>query len=395
MEDYRYHDILAYCTLQIPVNPEEILPYDGVRPLVRPSHSSGDDSSGEWLVTTPNMTFIPTPPIGIREVRARRNGKYALDDRMLHPQFTCKDFDWMVCIPRPCEALADYYWVPVPDDAPTLDGFVLQTDARCLKPSVLKKLRDMHSETSKIGFEALNDKPNVTIISSLILSAELILERLASFPMNFGQLLVAISDFQRACLDVRGLATYLATVYRRMKMIQTDTDLRKSWDVDTSIMGCFTHNPEDVQKLQRVGVPVWWVRPLSNVNLGDTRVHSRALCGLHKDLPQVVLEEYAPWGNNALTFEPIYRGPPGTHLQYSTQRLGCRLVTMVEPSKIAISKLEAQRGIMTRQPQAGKCPESFVSPKSLTWRSERLRNAFAGTVRIIVLFGLQHRARPA
>ncbi|KAH6860607.1 hypothetical protein BKA70DRAFT_1455464 [Coprinopsis sp. MPI-PUGE-AT-0042] len=53
-----------------------------------------------WVVTSPNEYYIPFVVIGIRHVKAWRDGRYGLDDCTQHPQYFTEDFYWMSCIPR-------------------------------------------------------------------------------------------------------------------------------------------------------------------------------------------------------------------------------------------------------------------------------------------------------
>ncbi|RXW19434.1 hypothetical protein EST38_g6422 [Candolleomyces aberdarensis] len=321
---YRATDIFAYHVLEEPVCPEESVTING-SPLFDAKDLERLKAKGVvWMVTSPNMPSIPTPPFGQREVRAREDGRYGLDDRMLHPQFVCKNFQWMSC----------------PDDAPPIEGTVILTDVRTLKQEYLDELRKQQTESCALAFKSLARHPENTLLSSLATHTQQCLER-PTFGLSLCELRNTIGDFQRSCLDIRAFVTYLDTFYPR-HLSASPEDLLRIHPVNTTIMGGFTHSFTNVQLMHQIGIPAWWIRPSIHIRLQDVRVRSDALCKNTVVDERVTMKDFYELGSDIPAFQNVYVGPPGTRLQTQTQRLGCRVVNMVEPSRMAWSALHKQ-----------------------------------------------------
>lgn len=261
---------------------------------------------------------------------------------MIHPQFICTKFEWMCLIPAPSPQHQHLYWVPQPDDAPPVEGSILRTDARTLKPELIERLRKEITTVSKEAFEVLKRHPQNTLLSSLAMHASQCLERLANFGVNYGTLLTTVADAQRCCLDMIGIVRKI-TIYDPRSMPTSVDELNKVWPVDESLMGCFTHDAKMVVHLHRIGVPVYWMRPDTEITLQDTRVFSDAKQLTYQNSRYLVTEDYLPFGFTKPAFDIIYEGPPGTDLQTATQNIGSRMLDMIEPSRIALKKMTEKR----------------------------------------------------
>ncbi|KAJ2917052.1 hypothetical protein MD484_g3367, partial [Candolleomyces efflorescens] len=334
---YRAADVFSYHVLEAPVRPEESLTIRGTPLFNTVELEKLIKADVVWTITSPNMCFVPRAPYGQREVRARRDGRYGLDDRMLHPQFVCQDFQWISCIPRFTPELWILWWTPTPDDAPLIEGTIILTDVRTLKAEYMAELRQQQSESCEIAFQSLARHPQNTLLSSLATHTQQCLERL-TFGLSLHKMRNTIGDLQRSCLDIRGFVTYIDKFYPR-HLSNSTQDLSRVHPVDTTIMGGFTHSFSDVQLMHRIGIPVWWIRPSTHFSISDTRVRINGLCKNMVVDERVVIEDFYAPGSDIPAFENIYVGLPGTRLQRQTQRLGCRVVDMVEPTRMAWSTL--------------------------------------------------------
>ncbi|KAH6910556.1 hypothetical protein BKA70DRAFT_1424217 [Coprinopsis sp. MPI-PUGE-AT-0042] len=90
-------DAMVLNVLDIVVQPGELISATGI------VHKMDSTARQYWVVTSPNMTFIPFVVIGERHVKARSNGLYGFEDRTQHPQYYVDGFQWMCCIPRSVE----------------------------------------------------------------------------------------------------------------------------------------------------------------------------------------------------------------------------------------------------------------------------------------------------
>ncbi|RXW12570.1 hypothetical protein EST38_g13284 [Candolleomyces aberdarensis] len=334
--DYRAKDMLSFMILDNEVLPEEAVKING-SPVYTPEELEKVRPHALWLVTSPNMYSIPQPPIGIRHVRARANGKYGLDDRMQHPQVVCKGYEWIGCIPRPREDLQILRKTPRLEDTKLVTGTWIDTDCRILSAEFVDALRGQATLCFDIAFKTLERQRTATILSSMVAHTQQCLERL-TYGLPYRDLILTVGDIQRACLDIRGLSTYITTFWPRST--PTSMEGLKPHNVDTSLIGCFTHSREEAQFLHSIGIPVWWIRPNFTVNQFDTRVWTSARQTTTYIDPSVVKEEYLEAESGRRVFEDVYVGLPGTDLQRSTLRLGCRVFDVTEASAIAYQRLE-------------------------------------------------------
>ncbi|KIK23300.1 hypothetical protein PISMIDRAFT_82568, partial [Pisolithus microcarpus 441] len=55
---------------------------------------------GSWVITSPNMDFVPEPHIFNEELRPRADGHFRLADCFQWPQSFHKYYPYAACIPR-------------------------------------------------------------------------------------------------------------------------------------------------------------------------------------------------------------------------------------------------------------------------------------------------------
>ncbi|KAJ2935927.1 hypothetical protein H1R20_g1168, partial [Candolleomyces eurysporus] len=334
--EYRAKDMLSFMMLE-----EEVLPDEAVKLNGSPEYTLEElkkaKGHAQWLISSPNMYSIPQALIGVRHVRARANGKYGLDDRMLHPQVVCKGYEWIGCIPKPCNDLHILRWTPRLEDTTSVTGTWFETDCRIFKEEHVDALRGQATLCFDIAFKTLERQRSATILSSMVAHTQQCLERL-TYGLPYRDLLLTVGDIQRACLDIRGLSTYITTFWPRS--VPTSMESLKPHCVDTSLMGCFTHSREEAQFLHSIGIPVWWIRPAFSVNQFDTRVWTSARQSTTYIDPSVVKADYIEAESGRKVFTDVYVGLAGTDLQRSTLRLGCRVFDVTEASAIAYQRLE-------------------------------------------------------
>lgn len=79
--EFQCTDALALCVLDEPVHTNEVLTETGLW------HDLPRDNSRRhyWVVTSPNVPYIPKTILGPRVIRVRKDGRYGLEDRVQHP----------------------------------------------------------------------------------------------------------------------------------------------------------------------------------------------------------------------------------------------------------------------------------------------------------------------
>ncbi|KAF6743018.1 hypothetical protein DFP72DRAFT_829181, partial [Ephemerocybe angulata] len=97
-------------------------------------HPSTIRPGSYWVISSPNINWIPRPPSGFCEVHAFADGHYGYDDRALFPQFYASGFEYYSCIPRRCPELDPLFVHPTRADCPIIPGAV-DLDVRILLES--------------------------------------------------------------------------------------------------------------------------------------------------------------------------------------------------------------------------------------------------------------------
>jgi hypothetical protein len=85
------------------------------------------------------------------------------------------------------------------------------------------------------------------------------LTRLQDCPMTFRDVIAQFADFQRICLDLKGVMDFIGIFEPRLQTPDPPPC------ADMSIMGSFTSNPEVASKMFKCGIPVWLVRTRSQL----------------------------------------------------------------------------------------------------------------------------------
>ncbi|TEB36935.1 hypothetical protein FA13DRAFT_1787234 [Coprinellus micaceus] len=255
---------------------------------------------------------LPPPPHRLVLKGVLQSRCYGLDDRMLHPQLVSKGFEWA-------------------------SGIIITT-TRYLKKDAYLLLEAELNRASDTAFSTLAQYPKATLLGSLITHAKQCLERLEAYGLTHVDILVTVGDFQHSCLDIHGIVSYMVVYYPRSYPLSADKNV--TWPCDDTIMGGLTQSREEAQFLHSIGIPVWWIRPQWSFNPMDTIVLAGSQCFTLFASEDAVMTEYTQFGTEDRVFHKIYRGLPGTQLQMMTQRLGCRVFDLVEPSRIAWQNLD-------------------------------------------------------
>ena len=90
----------AYCwdVKDHKVRTREVVSEAGINTFIE--HPDKGDPPAWWVITTPNVGYIPMAPIGICHIQAKADGRFGLDNHTLHPQMYVQNFEYICCIPR-------------------------------------------------------------------------------------------------------------------------------------------------------------------------------------------------------------------------------------------------------------------------------------------------------
>lgn len=146
--------------------------------------------------------------------------------------------------------------------------------------------------------------------------------------MTRKELVVAVAEMQRACLDMEAFLAYCNEFEPRLTL---PPDRRKEVQVDLMRMGAFTEEARIAERLLAMGIPVWLLRPADRLVV--TTMNILNICS--EDSPDgVVLDD---WEDDVGRPDPhplIYNGPPGTEMLRATQRMGCMFFDLTQVTRV-------------------------------------------------------------
>lgn len=258
------------------------------------------------IITTPNASYIPSPPDGESVVFLRADLRYGLDDATLWPQQYSLKYPHLGAILRKPQDLASpfscFWWTPSPSHFRQSNG----TGVSGLGLLVGKEIDELKEHKNVLAFDVrdyLNQKPSTIIAGSLTVMAHSWV-RFIDIPGIFEEKCLEVTEFQRNWLELKAALDYEKIYIPRMCNSTSNI-------VVDDRMGCFTLQPNIAQEFFAAGLPVWWIRPIETVG-PNTRIDS---IGDMLDGKDNVCLDKRPDHN----YPVIYRGPATDDLRYIAQ----------------------------------------------------------------------------
>ncbi|KAF6752518.1 hypothetical protein DFP72DRAFT_815292, partial [Ephemerocybe angulata] len=235
----------------------------------------------EFFIASPNVDYIPEPPLGNnRDVYLRADLRYGHDDYLLWPQPHSYQRPYLGAIVKPGKGVL--HWNPEVN-SPAYE----RTGSNVVK---LDRIWESQIEFCVAAVQKRMDEYQKALSPDIPNSKELALYllnlinnfwvRLISLPMSKLELRRCFRELQRFILELEALLDW-ETVYRR-RIEGLDPPAEKA---DESRLGYYTRDPLIVSEMVKAGLPVWAIH--SPELLVKTRVDS--LCPLTK--PELVLDD--------------------------------------------------------------------------------------------------------
>jgi hypothetical protein len=225
---------------------------------------------GKFFIASPQMAWIPQPPLGEHEVFMRKNFRFGDDDYLQWPQCT-EGYPYMAAILRKPintnDPKAVLWWDPPAESA---DFVHIHSNLFKLSDSRFSQLQGLVQESrSAVENYVTSHTPiHKDDLKSSILETANVVEnfwtRISVLPMVRTDLRHSIAELQRYLLELDAFLAW-ETVYRKriqgLEPATTKVDLR---------MGCFTYDPNVVSDFVRAGLPVWFIQSVNK--LAHTRI---------------------------------------------------------------------------------------------------------------------------
>lgn len=322
--EYSATDAICWDVINRRVRTGEVMSEAGINTYIE--HPDKKDPSHWWVITTGNGGYIPTAPIGVRQIQARADGRFGLDDRTLHPQMYVRGFEYICCIPKRDESRRMLWWTPTMADCPAVPNCPFSIAIRVLKPNLLQGYKEVRDKY--VGLIGKREGPHRSPLAGLLVTTMCqCLDKLRSFGMTYKEILLAVAEFQRAVLDIHAWIDYV-DVYQP-RLYPGPNGIVK-YDPNQNLMGAFTEKVAVAQQLHAMGIPVWLIRPcfriLPTMNVGGPSMQQ------HCDT--VVLHHFADGLGNPDPYPVLTAGPPSTELYRWTQRIGCAIMDVQDVTAI-------------------------------------------------------------
>lgn len=216
---------------------------------------------GKYVITSPNLDFIPQPPEGRITVSTKVDGKYGKEDPLHHPQLYDDDFRvcYLSCIPRPTHPMRhpEIWVVPSKEDYEAITA----KGAAQLCVLVASRLSPIEEAVESLFGELIEyeaEYQDSQHLRWLVVSAKHAYERLCHPATRRDLLRQLVSVERHYCMALAWIIWHGS--FRDIAV--------KPARVQETLMGCFTTDGSVAAKLTQVGIPVWYMR------LGETFVRS-------------------------------------------------------------------------------------------------------------------------
>ena len=222
-----------------------------------------DSADNRWMITTPNMAFIPEPSLGKKVVSIRADGHFGLEDPILWPQKFWMEGQWLAAVShRP--KYPKHHLQPIWNDV-SLQDFVLSTILTAFGRLCRHRQAELKSLVSKLANEARTlhrENPNRygMLLPSVCKQMEEAYDHL-DLPSTFRDIVQQVRCIQRHYLYTAAILAWYGEICCLSPMT--------SHPVRPDLMGAFTTDPSIVQWLFSVGVPVWYMRYPHQISRND------------------------------------------------------------------------------------------------------------------------------
>lgn len=237
-----------------------------------PDFNSSDGLAGaainnrKYILTSPNSEAMPSPPLSDRFVTLNHHLRFGEDDPLEWPQLFHPELPYLACFPLPPERDDDplsIMWV-----APQYGDFDNEAELfvgiNQLKYSKFCQLiPHIRALQNWCYTRALDAMPLIPRLLSIL---DNFLDKVEFNQNKQRTMYLCIRETQRAYLELQAYIDYLKVFKPRM-----DSGVKGSqFAIAAHVRGAFTFDPAVCERLYNARIPVWLIRPSSE--LGNIRV---------------------------------------------------------------------------------------------------------------------------
>lgn len=211
---------------------------------------------GDILVTSPNSNLMFYPPLGSCRVRMRRDNRFGCHDPLLYPQPFSSKAPHLAIIRMPShDTIHRFYtaWV-VPDDSHfTKQHRSIGSGLGTLEKNFCSNLEVLAKSVLNQVLPALGRLDEFVRLGSTEIKR--LLDRI-HLPASRKELFLRVACLQRQILELDARIRWLGPKWRARR---NDAEAQTK----SNIIGAFTEDLKDLDLLFCSGIPVWFVRHIS------------------------------------------------------------------------------------------------------------------------------------
>lgn len=271
--------------------------------------NAGDRLHERLVISTSNADYLPEVNLGTQNIKVYHDGRWGAEDYGQWPQWFFDEQEHFAYILRKPNSsdLKNHPFRILWFDM-DLSHFVFMNGSQEVGMLLPSYARDIFSIRTKLLEEVANtrcpDGEEFNKLHKLASCMKATTSSLLNTPLCFLDVMITLSAAQRFCLETRAL---LDKINKWDKMAA----VTKPRPVDNTILGCITDRAPLVHLLYDLGVPVWFVRPLSHVS-STLSIRKQCTC----TTPEQFGVNMTPWPG-ALCF---YSGPLDREIHKTIQK---------------------------------------------------------------------------
>ncbi|KAI1786199.1 hypothetical protein LXA43DRAFT_1099494 [Ganoderma leucocontextum] len=234
----------------------------GAAPIVCKAHEAKVAARGisdRTVITSPNMNFVPEYPVE-SSVISFGDGQWGPHEYSRCPQDLVPGMWHVACIPSPeASDLPSILWETLSPETHWVEdrsigfngiGYIARETQDALVSASTATIR---------RFEEMNAPENLKKHGRLlVIVLRQVVDHLRYHPVVPRVAVAIAAHAQRVCLELAGLKTYAEIILARL-----GSDRDYSMDV-LPVVGAFVREGSDAEKCTRVGLPTWFLRPLTH-----------------------------------------------------------------------------------------------------------------------------------
>ncbi|TFK36624.1 hypothetical protein BDQ12DRAFT_725084 [Crucibulum laeve] len=324
-------DACIYNILERPIWQGEVLSEAGGS-IILPSTNG---HPYHWIVMSPNTNYILPLPTGIQRVQPRTNGHLGLDNQTITPQLYTQNFKYTCCILKWPDNLNHPLWILWTTVRLTntlmVEGVALDLEMWVLKPDFLETLRCVQDalvmRPTEYKTVAGRQSNGGNILAATI---DHLFSCLSMMGMTWKELVLAMAEFQRSCLDIKGWFHFMVKYWPHLMGPFCDEEIAND------VMGAFTQDVVVLQELHKMWIPCWYIQPsfclLDHTAIGDHQYIDKLPC-------TVMINQFTDSLGNPDPYPILWEGLLCTEMWEQTQCLGCQMKNLTKPSAIGIREV--------------------------------------------------------